>query len=114
MRLDLIWRPEDNIDSAPVRHPSRHTRREMFVGVLDPAVMFILKSVVFAVRIRIAPVPERLNKFFALLFVGELHESFALVVSDDPADILVQPSLVIGTQLGLKRFPVFLLTLLTD
>src|SRR5262249_4907844 len=95
MRLNLIRRTEDDVYPATVGHPPRHAGWEVLVRVLDPAVVFIFERVVFAVWIGIAAVPECLDKFFPLLFVRELHESLALIVGNDPANVLVEPPLVV-------------------
>src|SRR5215475_13987071 len=114
MGLNLIRWSVHDINAATIRHPSRHAGREVLVRVLDPAIMLVLKRIVFAVRVGITTVPERLDKLLALLFVGELHESFSLVVRNDPTHVFVEPFLVIRAQFSLEGLPVFLLALLTD
>src|SRR5205809_52811 len=99
MRLDLIWWPINNVHTAAVRSPSLNAGGIMLIGVRDAAVVFVFELVVFAVRIGIAPLPERLDKLVALFVVRELHESFALFVADDPAHVFVEPLAVLAAQL---------------
>src|SRR2546430_8666732 len=86
----------------------------MFVGVLDAPIVLILKFVVFAIRIRIAPLPKSLYELVALFVVRELHERFAFVVSDDPANVLVQPLLIRGPQFFPQGFRILLFLLFSE
>ena len=86
----------------------------MFVRILDPAIVFVLEFVIFAIRIWIPPVPKRLNELFPLFLVRELHERLALFVADDPAHILVQPLLIRVAKLVLERFRILFPSLFPD
>ena len=49
----------------------------MFIGICDPAVVFFPRGIVDRVRVRIAPLPERLDKLFAFLVGLQCAEKFA-------------------------------------
>ena len=73
----------------------------MLVRVFNAAIVFVLEFIIFAIRIRIAPLPESLDVLVALFIIGELHERLAFIISDDPAHILIEPFLVRGFQFSL-------------
>ncbi len=55
MRINLVGRPELDIDHAPIGLPSRNSGCETFVGVSDPPVVFLFEFVLFGIWRRIAP-----------------------------------------------------------
>src|SRR5438552_11189516 len=102
MRLDLIWRTINDVDSTAISPPTLNAGRKMLVGIGDAPVVFVLKFVVLAIRIRVAPLPEGFNELVAFFVIRELGEGLALVISNDPAHIFVQPLLVFAFQLPLQ------------
>src|SRR5580704_13840426 len=94
MRLDFVRRPVHDVHASAVRLPSRNTRREMFVGIRDAAIVFFLKLVFDGVGRGIAALPEGLDKLVAFLIVRQLLECGTLLVRDDPAYVFVQPLFV--------------------
>ena len=94
MRLDFVSRAVHDVHAAAVGLPSRDTRWEMLVGVGDAPVVLFLELVLDGVGRGIAALPECFNELVAFFVVGELLESRALFVGDDPAHVLVEPLLV--------------------
>ena len=80
----------------------------MLIGVGDAPVVFFFIFVVFSIWSRIAALPERLNKLVALGIRAQLLERGELFIGDDPADILVQPPLVIRAFFFLGGFALLL------
>ena len=80
----------------------------MLIGVGDAPVVLFFIFVIFSVRSRIAALPERLNKLVALGIGAQLLERGELFIGDDPADILVQPPLVIRAFFFLGGFALLL------
>src|SRR5262249_33583441 len=66
-----------------------------------PIVLFFV-LVLDRVGSGIAAQPELLDKLVALFVVGKLLERGALFVGDDPPDVLVKPTLELGTKLLLQ------------
>ena len=81
------------------RLPSRLARRKVVVGVLNAPIVLFAELVLGGIRIGVAPLPEVLNKRFALLIVAQAQKSFALIVADDVGNFLVQPGLIRTLQL---------------
>lgn len=77
----------------------------MFIGVSNPAVMLFLYRVVGRIRVGIAPLPELLDEFLALLIGLQLQERFSLVRANDVSNVFVQPLLIGSCQL-LHQLPV--------
>src|SRR5260221_5207086 len=109
MGSDLTGAPKAKKNPAVIRHPPGHPRREVLIAILDASIVLVFELIIFAVRIRIAAVPEGLDELLALFFVGELHKRLALLIADDPAHVLVEPLLVVRTELLLHRLGVCLL-----
>ena len=65
-------------------------------------------------RCGVAPRPECLDELIALFVVGELLACLALLVRDDPANVLVQPLLVGLAQFLTQRLGVGLLLFFTE
>jgi hypothetical protein len=84
VRINLIGGAIHDVDATAVRLPSGNTRREVFVGVSDAAVVLFFVFVFDRVRGGIAPEPELLDELIALFVVGELLKSRSLFVGEDP------------------------------
>lgn len=97
MGIDRVRRSKNNVDSTAVSLPARFSSRKMRIGEGKATVVLFLEFVFRAVRIRIAPHLELANELVALLVVAQPQKSFLLVGPDDPADILIQPLLVLAT-----------------
>ena len=102
VRVDRVRLAVRDIDVAAVGLPSRLARGEVLVGIGNAGVMLILELVVVGVRVRVPAQPELLDELVPLLIVGQALEGPLLFVRDDPADIFVQPLLVLALQLGLS------------
>ena len=94
MGIDLVGRPEHDINASAISHPSGLTGGEMFVGVRDAAVMLFLVLVLDGVGRGIATEPELFDELISLFVVGELLKRRKLFRRDDPAHVFVQPLLV--------------------
>src|SRR5207245_5353198 len=114
MGLNLIRRSEGDVHVPAISLPPVNACCKMLVGIGDPAVVFFLEFVVFTVRIRITTLPEGLDKLFALFFVRELHKSLALIITDNPAHIFIQPLLVLVIQFSMERLGILFPALLVD
>src|SRR5438552_14141192 len=99
MRIDFIGLAENDIDTAAIGLPSGNAGREMLIGVRNALVMLFLIFVRFGVRSGVAALPEGLDEIVAFFVVGELPESRALLVCDDPDHVLIEPFLI-----GLAQF----------
>ena len=74
----------------------------MLVGIRNAPVMFFLGGIIGGIRIGIAPLPELLDKLFAL-FVGlQLYERAPLLIGNNVDDVFVQPFLVGARKLVVK------------
>src|SRR5258708_11324283 len=73
MRVDFVGGTVHDINAAAVGQPTRHAGREVLIGILDAAIVLVLKFVIFAVGVGIAAGPEKLHVLLALLLVGRLH-----------------------------------------
>src|SRR6266550_2697529 len=82
MAFGLVRFAPGDINAAAVSLPAGNTRCVMLVGIGDALVVLLTKLVFISIRIGIATAPELFD------------ETFALVVSDDVRDVLVQPILV--------------------
>src|SRR5437870_12749982 len=102
MQLDLIRRTILDVDTAAISPPTLNAGRKMLVSIGDAPVVFVLKFVVLAIRIRVAPLPEGFDKLVSLFIIRELGEGLTLVIGNDPAHIFIQPLLVFAFQLSLQ------------
>jgi hypothetical protein len=73
---------------------------KMFVGVSDSLVVFLAIFVFVGVRIGIAAAPKLFDETFPLVIGFQFLKRFALFVSDDVSDVLVEPVLVGFLQLS--------------
>ena len=73
----------------------------MLVGVSNAAVVFLFEFVFGAAGIRIAALPEILDKCLALIVGGKFLKSGALLVGDDVRDFFAQP-LLIGVSISFR------------
>src|SRR5579859_336949 len=109
MRIDFVRLAIYDVNAAAIGFPPRDAGGEMFVGVGDALVVLFFVLVLFGIGRRIAALPESFDKIVAFFVVGELLESRALFVGNDPDDVLIEP-LFIGLAQFLFKSP--LLTLL--
>src|SRR5712692_5068905 len=114
MRFNFIRRAIHDVDLAAISLPAGNAGGEMLVGVRDATVVLVFKFVFCSIRGWIAALPESFDELLALFLVRELFESCALFVRDNPAHILVQPFLVLLTQLNLKRLGILLFLFFID
>ena len=84
----------------------------MLVGIGYAPVVFFLEFVLRSVGGRVAAQPEILNKYVALLVVGELLESLLFFGSNNVANVFIQPFLVGLANLDLQSLRVSLFLLL--
>ncbi len=94
MRFDLIGLAEYDVHASAIGFPARNACREMLVGVGNALVVLFLIFVLFGVGSGIAALPEGFDEIVAFFVVGELLESGALFVGDDPDYVLFQPLLI--------------------
>jgi len=71
----------------------------MLVGVGYPAVMLFLGGIIGRIGIGVAPLPELLDKLFALFVRLQLHKGTALFIRDDIYHVFVEPLLIRARQL---------------
>src|SRR5947209_5327175 len=102
MRLHLVGRSIHDVNAAAIGFPTGNAGRVMLVGIRDTAIVLFLKLVLFRIWRGIAPQPELLDKALALFVGGETCERLPLLITDDVANVLVQPFLVRGLQLLAK------------
>src|ERR1700733_3544661 len=93
MRVDFIGWTVLDVNHAAVGLPPRNTRGIVVVGVSNAAVMLFFVFVFLGIRRGVAPQPELLHKLLALLVGFQPLERLPFLVSDDVADILIQPFL---------------------
>src|SRR5581483_2555601 len=89
--FDLVGRTVHDVNAAPVRLPSGDAGGKTLVGICDATVVLVLVLVFDGIGSGIATQPELLDELVALLVVGKLVKGGALLVRNDPADVLVQP-----------------------
>src|SRR5690348_18452569 len=100
MRFHLISGTVHDVNAAAVGLPAGNAGGKMLVGVGDAPVDLVLVRIVNAVGSGVAALPELLDELIALLVVAQLEKSFALLVGDDPAHVLIEPFLVGLAQIG--------------
>src|SRR5215475_9984159 len=88
MRLDRIRLAKLYVDPPAIGETARFSRREVFVCVSDALVELFLKLVLFGIRIRIAAMPNHLDKLLALLVGLEFFPGVSLCLSEDWIDII--------------------------
>src|ERR1700722_17389266 len=84
--------------------PARLAGGEVLVRIRDAGIMLFAVFVLWGVRIWVAAEPELLDELVAFLIVAQALERLHLLVSDDPAHVLIDPLLVLPLQLVLQRF----------
>src|SRR5690349_12754355 len=114
MRFHLVSGTVHDVNAAAVGLPSGNSGGKMLVGVGYAPVKLVLVRVVHAVRSGVAALPELLDKLIALFVVAQFQKSFALLVGNDPAYVLVEPFLVGLAQLDVQRLFVPFALLLGD
>src|ERR1700761_5268810 len=103
MRIDAVRLAVGDVDMASIRPPAWLACGKMLVGISDAGVMFLAILILRRVRIGIATQPELLDELIPLLVIAQALESLQLLVGDNPADILIDPLLVLALQLVAKR-----------
>ena len=101
--VDAVRLAVGNIDVAAIRPPARLACRKMLVRIRDARVVLFAVLILRRVRIRIPPQPEVLDELVPLFVVAQALERLQLLVGDDPANVLVDPLLVLAMQLALQR-----------
>src|SRR4051812_14275174 len=94
MGVDLVGSPVHDVHAAAIGLPSRNTGGKKLVCIGYTPIMLVLIFVVRRVGRGIAPLPESLDEFVALLVIREHFERLLLFVANDVADILIKPLLV--------------------
>lgn len=89
--FDPVGRAVDDVETAAVGSVSREALGEMRIRVRHAAVVLFLERVLRRAWSGVAWLPELLHKLVTLLIRNELSEVDALLVSDDVADVLVEP-----------------------
>src|SRR5207244_11575788 len=112
MRLNLLRRPVDYIDSAAVAFPAGDASGEVFVGVGDAAVVFFFELVFYGVRGGVTPLPESFDEVIALLVIRELLEGGALFVRNDVGYVFIKTFFETAADFLLEALLVFLPLLL--
>jgi hypothetical protein len=95
-RILLGSRPRSiqDVDSSPIRFPSRNAGCEVGVGICQPPVMLFFEFIFGRSRIRIAALPEGDDKSVALLVGRKLLEVGPFLVGDNPRDVFPEPFFV--------------------
>src|SRR5689334_15133238 len=114
MRFHLISGTVHDVNAAAVGLPAGNAGGKMLVGVGDAPVDLVLVRIVNAVRSGVAALPELLDELIALFVVAQFEKSFALLVGNDPAHVLIEPFLVSLAQLNVQRLFVLLALLRAD
>jgi len=90
--LYFIWLTPPDIDETTVGLPSVNTiDRKVLIGICDTLVILITKLISVCPRRWVAPQPEFINKFFALLIGLELSERPRFFIRYNIDDIFGEP-----------------------
>src|SRR5258705_2311899 len=96
MRVNRAGRAVDDVRAAVVGLPtSESSGREVLVGVGDAVVVLGPVGVGCGAR-GVAALPELLDEVVTLCVASELQEGRTLLRRDEPADVLIEPGLVLG------------------
>ena len=98
-------RPEQDVEAAAVGAPTGPpgVAAVELVGVGDPGVVLLPVLVLGGARIRVAPLPERLDERVPEVFALKVEEGPALGFRDDVNHLLLQPDAVPGRHVLLGR-----------
>src|SRR5690606_10132792 len=103
VRLNFNRRTVNNVDAAPICHPSRQPAGEALVGIGDPPVVFVLKLIDRSSWIRVSSKPELLDKLLFLFRSRQVTKDSFLFVGNDVLHILAKPLFVIIFSLFLTK-----------
>src|ERR1700680_1825046 len=96
LTFDLIRRAIHDVDSAAVCFPAGDCLREALVRVREAPIMLFFEFILSGARCWVAAQPELFYETVAYFIFREPNKGCPLVWRDNPADLLIQPSLVFG------------------
>src|SRR5579859_792211 len=99
MRIDGIRLAIHDVHAAAVSLPARNAGCEALGRISEAAIVLVFVFVFFGVGSGIAALPESLDKLVALRIGRQLFERGFFVPGNDPANVLIQPFLVIFAHL---------------
>ncbi len=89
--IDGMRRPEENVDLASIRRPTRRARAEILQGIGEPPRVLLAGFVRRRFRSGIPTLPEGLDESQLLRGIAQGIEARALLARDDPFHVLVDP-----------------------